>query len=707
MPKSIEPIIQPQSIAVVGASNRQGSVGYAVFNNIMKAEFQGIVYPVNPNARSVCTVKAYPSLSAIGDQIDLAIIIVPSSQVANVLQEAGEQGIKGAIIISAGFREIGGKGIELEQQILEIANQYNIRMIGPNCLGVVNNNSSIQLNASFAQKTPKPGRLAFISQSGALCTSVLEYADSRNIGFSKFISFGNKADVNEIDLLRYLKDDPDTDVILMYLEDISHGREFLEVAREITWKAKKPILAIKSGSSEEGARAAASHTGSLAGSDKAYDAIFLQSGIQRVEEVSELFNHAVAFAMQPIPKSNRIAIVTNAGGPGIMATDAAIRHNLQIAKLSDDTKEKLKKVLPPTASLNNPVDIIGDADSKRYDAAIQHVIADENVDGLIIILSPQAISKPLDIAKIVPSAVKGITKPVLSSFMGLLDNADGGHYLEKNGFPNFAFPESAVRSMAAMIRFGDSMSLLNREYQSFKVNQDAVSQKIKTYLSNKQSHYLPQKEANEILKEYGFSILNSVLVNDVSLLDKAIETIGFPVAMKISSPDIVHKFEAGGVFLKIKTKKEAQNTFHKIIDNAKKYKANARIQGVLVEKMAKSGIEVILGATRDPKFGPICMFGLGGTFVESIKDVTFRIAPMWISSAERMIKTIKLYSVLKGVRGAPPSDIQAIKECILRLSQLVSTHPEISEMDINPLIVYPEGQGCVVADSRILLKKLS
>ena len=705
MKKNIESIIDPRSIAVVGATNRPGSVGLAVFRNLLGAEYQGVLYPVNPKAAWVQSVKAYPGLMDIPDEVDLAVIIVPSKVVPSVLKEAGLKGIKGLIVITAGFKEIGGDGIKLEEDIKEVARQYDISMIGPNCLGVINNNPDVCMNASFATKMPGIGNIAFISQSGALCTAVLDYAEGRDIGFSKVIGFGNKADVNEIDLLRYLKDDPDTDVILMYLEDITHGREFLEVAREITWQSHKPMLAIKSGRSAEGARAAASHTGSLAGSDSTYDAIFYQSGILRVESIKDLFDYAIAFAEQPPPKSNRIAIITNAGGPGIMATDAAIRHQLEIAELSEETKQKLKEDLPPTANINNPVDVIGDATHERYEAAIRHVLMDDNVDGAIIILTPQAMTDVLETAKIVPRVAKDIDKPVLCSFMGIVDVSEGIDYLDKNGIPNYAFPEAAVRSMAVMSFYGQLLGLDKREIRRMEVDVDTATAVIESKLAEAQSHYMPEKEANDILQCYGFPVLKSILIKDVSEVDQACDKITFPVAMKICSPDIVHKFDAGGVRLKIKTKEQACKAFEQIIANAKKYKPDAKIDGVIIERMAKRGVEVILGAVRDPKFGPICMFGLGGTFVEAMKDVTFRLAPMWEISAEIMIKTIKAYTILQGVRGEPPCDVDAIKDCILRLSQMLTDHPEIAELDINPLIVYPEGQGCIVADSRILLSK--
>ena len=696
--------MNPTSIAVVGATNRPGSVGLAVFRNILSAGFEGVLYPVNLKAKSVQSVKAYPSLAEIPDEVDLAVIIVPAEVVCSVLEEAGQKQVKGAIVISAGFKEVGGRGVELENCVKEVVRKYDIRLVGPNCLGVINNNKNVRMNASFATKMPRAGNVAFISQSGALCTAVLDYAEGRDIGFSKFVSFGNKADVNEIDLLHYLKDDPDTGVILMYLEDITHGRAFLETAREITWQAHKPMLAVKSGISPEGARAAASHTGVLAGSDSAYEALFRQSGILRVEGVAELFNLALAFAKQPIPKGNRIAIVTNAGGPGIMATDAAVRHNLEIATLSEETKQKLKNELPPTASIENPVDVIGDATHERYEAAIRHILMDENVDGAIVILSPQAMTDILETAEIVPRVTKDTNKPVLCSFMGIVDVSEGIRYLEEHGIPNYAFPEAAVRSMASMAFYGGLLSLERRQVRRVAADRETATMLIKKKLAHKKRYYMSEREANEILQCYGFPVLKSILVKDLSQVDEAVEEFIFPLAMKISSPDIVHKFDVGGVRLKIKTKEEARKVFEEIIENAKKVNPSAQIDGVIIERMAKRGVEVILGAVRDPKFGAICMFGLGGTLVEAMKDVTFRLAPMWEISAEIMIRTIKTYGILKGVRGAWPCDIDAIKDCILRLSQMVTEHPEIAELDINPLIVYPQRKGCVVADSRILLK---
>jgi acetyltransferase len=703
--KDINAIINPKSIAVVGATNRPGSVGLAVFSNILNGDYQGVLYPVHPTAKSVRGVRAYPRLTDVPDDIDLAVVIVPAEAVLSVTEDAAKKGVKGIIVISAGFKEVGVHGRELESRLLTVVETHGLRLIGPNCLGIINTNESVRLNASFARKMPAKGNIAFISQSGALCTAVLDFAEGEGIGFSKFISFGNKADVDETDLLRYLKDDPDTSVILMYLEDITDGRGFIETAREITWGAAKPILAIKSGRTPDGARAASSHTGSLAGSDLAYDAIFLQTGIQRVEGTEQLFHYAAAFAKQPVPKGKRVAIITNAGGPGIMTTDAAVRYGLTLASLSEDTKNKLKRHLPPAANINNPVDLIGDATHERYEAAIRDILMDDGVDGAIVILTPQAMSNIMETAEIVPRVAQNIDKPILCSFMGVVDVSQGVRYLEQHGIPNYAFPEEAARAMAAMERFGNRLRLQKREVRRVAADSETATQIINRKLANQQRYFMPEKEANEILQCYGFPVLKSVLISKPSEIQSALEETGLPAAMKIYSPDIIHKFEAGGVRLKIKTLEEAKEAFDQIIEDVKRHNPSAEIRGILVQKMARGGIEVILGATRDPKFGPICMFGLGGTYVEALKDVTFRLAPMWEITAERMIRSIKAYSILQGIRGIPPSDIDAIKDCILRLSQMVSEHPEIAELDINPLIVYPAGKGCVVADSRILLKQ--
>ncbi|MCX5878458.1 MAG: acetate--CoA ligase family protein [Deltaproteobacteria bacterium] len=704
----IEYILSPKSIAIVGASNRPGSLGLAIFRNLLEAAYQGILYPVNPKAKSIQGVKAYPNLVDIPDEVDMAVLIVPSEQVESVIELAARKGIKGVIVITAGFKEIGGQGVELEKKVQAMAKAHGIRMLGPNCLGVINTNKDVRMNATFSRLMPKPGNIALVSQSGAMCVAILDFAEGRNMGFSKFVSIGNKADVNEVDLLRYLRDDPDTKVIIMYLEDITDGHAFIEAARDITLVAGKPILALKAGRSPEGARAAASHTGSMAGSDTAYDAIFMQGGIQRVEGVSELFNYALAFSTQPLPKGSRIAIVTNSGGPGIMATDALIRPGITMAQLSEETKKKLREKLPPTASVNNPVDVIGDADAKRYEAAIRYTLEDENVDGAIVILAPAATTEIMETAQILPRVAKDIDKPILSSFMGLVDVSEGVRYLEQNGIPNYVFPEEASRTMAAMIKYSENMKPhegRRREIFRLLEDQEKAAAVIAAKLSGRKEYFMTEKEAHELLMCYGFPLLKSRLVRDPSELASAIEEVGFPAVMKLDSPDILHKSDAGGVRLGIKSQEQAEKTFHEIIASAKRYRPSALIRGILLQQMAREGVEVILGSTRDPRFGPICMFGLGGIFVEALRDVTFRLAPMWETSAEIMVRSIRAYRVLQGIRGKPAADIKAAKLSILRLSAMVANHPEIAELDINPLILYPEGEGCVVADARIILSR--
>ncbi|MBW2307376.1 MAG: acetate--CoA ligase family protein [Deltaproteobacteria bacterium] len=707
MERDINAIMGPRSIAIVGASSRKGSVGNDVFRNVVNAEFQGVVYPVNPRAQYINSVPCYQSLADISGPVDLGIIIVPARSVPQVIEEAAQKGVKGLIIISAGFKEIGGEGAELENRVRNLVRKHGIPLIGPNCLGVINTHETVSMNASFSRWMPLPGNIAFISQSGALCTAVLDFAGGRKIGFSKFVSFGNKADINEIDLLEYLGNDPYTDVILMYLEDITDGRKFIEKASRITWEFEKPILALKSGRSEEGARAASSHTGSLAGSDAVYDAIFYQSGIQRLETIEELFDCANAFSTQSMPRGRKVAIITNAGGPGIMATDASIRHGLQLASLTAKTTELLQRSLPPTANIQNPVDIIGDAKHDRYEAAIRAVLMDKNVDCAVIILTPQSMTDIMETAEIIPRVTSGVAKPVTCSFMGVVDVSKGVEYLETHGIPNYPFPEAAVRSLASMCRFTEILNIPHREFEGLPVDREKAERLIQRFSGDHDYRYLMEFEANQLLEMYGFPILPSRLIHNPSQLKEVLRELKPPVAMKISSPDIVHKFDVGGIKLNIRTEYQARKAYETIVGNIRERHPDARIHGIFVQKMANKGIEVILGSKRDRKFGALCMFGLGGTLVEIFKDVSFRLAPMWRASAEVMVRSVKSHELLKGYRGQPAADIRAIEDCILRLSQLVSNHQEIDELDINPLIVYPEGKGCVVADSRILLKRPS
>ena len=703
----LQKIFYPESIAVVGASTRPGTVGNDIFRNLLYAEFNGSVYPVNPKAKGICGVHCYTSLSDIPSTIDLAVLIIPAAAILVAAQQAIEKGVKGLVVISAGFKEVGPQGAELEGKLRDLVQAAGVPLIGPNCLGIINTDPTVSMNAAFGRKMPNPGNLAFLSQSGALCTSVLDYAEERQMGFSKFISFGNKADVNEIDLLGYLAKDEKTQVIAMYLEDISDGRRFIETCDEIFWKTHKPMLCLKSGRSPEGAKAVSSHTGSLAGSDSVYDALLMQSGVQRVDTIAELFDNAALYCAQPLPRGNRVAIITNAGGPGIMATDAAVRHGLKLAELSEATKATLKKSLPVTASLRNPIDVIGDARSDRYKATVRTVLEDENVDMGMVILTPQSMTEIEETAAVVPEAVKGINKTVVCSFMGAKDVAPGVAILRSAGIPNYHFPEDGIKSLAAADRLVTLHEIPRREIPSFTdLDLEGAKKIITQALDGHSQQYLTQAECRPLFACYKLPILKSGVAASAEEAAKIAESFGVPVVMKVMSTDVIHKFDAGGVILNVHGAEEATAAYKKIHTNVKKAVPNATIQGILIEEMARKGVEVILGASRDARFGPLMMFGLGGTLVEVLKDVAFRLAPMWQISAERMVRQIRSFQVLDGFRGTPPSDIHAIVDTMLRLSAMVCNHPEISELDINPLIVHANGQGCSVADGRVMLRKV-
>ena len=702
----LRPILEPQSVAVIGASRQPGTVGYAVLSNLLMGQYTGVVYPVNPKAKAICGVRAYSSILEIPDPVDLAVVIVRASLVPQVLEECGQKGIKGAIVISAGFKETGPEGAKLEAQVREIAHNYGIALVGPNCLGVINTDPNYRLNASFAKEMPLPGNIAFISQSGALCTAVLDYAKGQGIGFSKVISLGNKADVNENDFLAYLWQDPHTQVILLYVEELTEGRRFLQLAREITGEGngRKPILALKAGRTPAGARAVASHTGSLAGSDEVYEALFAQAGVLRADTVEDLFEYAIAFANQPLPNGRRTVIITNAGGPGIMATDACVRYGLELAQLSEKTLEKLREKLPPHASLQNPIDLIGDAQHDRYEAALDAVLDDSNVDAVIVLLTPQAMTDIENIARVIVQESKRRAKPILACFMGLVDISAGVNILKENGVPCYSFPEDAVRALAAMVRYVDWVRRPRTGFKLFPVD----TERARNLLSEapvSEHGFVPEEVAFQVLEAYGFPVLPWGVAKTAEEAVSVARQIGYPVVLKVLSPDVVHKFDVGGVQLNLNSDSDVRQAFDKIINSVKQHLPEARIEGVIVQAMAKKGREVILGLKRDPQFGPILMFGLGGIYVEILRDVTFRFAPVRELGAYRMVRDIRTYKLLEGVRGEPPADIDKIVECIERLSQLAIEQDLIEELDINPLIVYPQGEGAVVVDVRIMVRR--
>jgi acetyltransferase len=701
--QNIVKIFNPKSIAVVGTNNVKGTVPYDILFNILKTEFTGVVFPVSPGEKSICSVKAYKYVLDITDPIDLAIIVFPSMVCHLALEQCGQKGIKGVVIISAGFKEVGEKGLEREKQLLKIAEKYDISIIGPNCLGIINTDPLVNLNASFARKMPEQGNIGFLSQSGALCTAVLDYALAKHIGFSKFISFGNKADISEIDLIYYLMEDDKTRVILLYLEEVTDGRALMQAARDVTRLSGKPVLLIKSGRTEAGASAAASHTGSLAGDDEIYDAAFKQAGIIRCINIEEMFNIAMAFAYQPAPKSNKVAIITNAGGPGVLTTDAAIHDGLKLATFSEATTNELRKCLPANANIRNPVDVVGDAHADRYNIAMNGAFREDDVDAVFVILTPQSMTDIETIAREVVKVSKQYTKPVYASFMGEADVAVGVDILLRNKIPHYILPESMCRSFSRVYSFYRD---LDKDPHPQHIYTDIDKKTVHSVLDDAISNnhlYLPEDEAGKILKLYGLPVVSSGLATSPDEASFVAEKIGFPVVMKIVSDDIIHKSEVNGVVLSVNSGEEARRTYTAIIEKVLQIKPEARIKGIQISKMILSGEEVILGIKRDPSFGPVIMFGLGGLYVEVFKDVSFRVAPIDEIIADSMIKQIKSFKILNGIRGRVPRDITAIRECLIRLSQLALECPQIKELDINPLIVLEDTRGCYVADARIML----
>lgn len=701
--ENMQAFFAPRSVAVIGASTRPGSVGRAVFANILLHGYSGVVYPVNPKATSILAVKTYPSVLEIPDEVDLAVIVVPSGGIPQVLEECGQKGIKGSVVISAGFKELGSEGARREQAVLEAARKFGIALVGPNCLGIINADPRVSLNASFARRMPLPGNIALISQSGAIGVAALEYAQAEHIGLSKFVSVGNKADVNENDLLAYLKDDPETDVILLYLEDLTDPKGFIELARVIS--KEKPLLAIKAGRTEEGAKAASSHTGALAGSDEAYDSLFAQCGVLRVESLEELFGYAMAFATQPLPKGNRVAIVTNAGGPGIMTTDASIRHGLSLASFQEATRRKLEAALPPAANVHNPVDVMGDAGEDRYAVALDAVLADEGVDGAIVVSTPQIMTDLPAIASTVAELAPKHGKPILVSLISTGESMERAlSRLAAAHLPHYRFPTDAARALAVMARYAWWVHRPQAKLKTFgDVDREAVSRVLER-AGREGRAFLPEPEAYEILTAYRFPVLPFRWAHNENEAVQAATVIGYPVVMKIVSPDVPHKIDVGGVRLNLANDDEVRQAYEGILSAVKAGRPGARQQGVVVQKMIKGGKETILGMKRDPHFGPLLLFGLGGTYVEILRDVTVRVAPITELDAQQMVQQLKGSPILSGYRGEPPSDLEAILECLERLSQLALDFPTLHELDINPLVVFSEGHGAAVIDARIFIQ---
>ncbi len=698
----LEHFFQPSSIAVVGASRTPGKVGHDTLKNLIDAGFEGPIYPVNPKADEVLGLKCYADLKAIGKGIDLAVIAIPSKFVPDVIGQCAAVGCSSVIVISAGFQEAGEEGARLQAELRRRCAEHGVRCIGPNCLGVIS--PSTGLNASFSATMPPAGNVSFFSQSGAVGTAVLDVFAGENVGISRFVSYGNKADVDESDLIKALGEDESTEVILGYVESISDGAKFMSAAGRVT--KKKPVVVLKSGRTAAGARAASSHTGSLAGADVAYEAAFAQCGVVRARNVTTFFDFALGFSRQGPPKGNRVAIVTNAGGPGILTTDAIESCALTMAALAEKTESYLASRLPPAANIHNPIDVLGDAKAAMYRVAIEAAIGDENVDALLVILTPQTTTEVETTAEAIGELAAGTEKPVLACFMGSLSTGEGCEILDRMSVPNYIHPERAVTALDAMYRFRTWTEATPQEPPAFEFDEAAIEQ-VLGEAAERGMTTIGERHAGRLVEACGLPLPESVLAEGADAAVRAAAQIGYPVVMKVSSDDILHKSDAGGVKVGLADETQVRAAYDEIMEGARAYKADAAIDGVLVQQMVTGGTEVIVGMSRDPQFGPLVMFGLGGIYVELLKDVAFRVAPLTAEDAREMIDEIKGSDMLKGFRGREPGDLDALADCILRVSYLAARFPQLTECDLNPLLVFPRGQGVMALDARFALEGLS
>ena len=699
---SIEAFFNPKSVAVVGASRQKGKVGHEIVASLIAGGFKGNIYPVNPKADEVESLRCYPDLKSIGSVPDLVVIVVPAKVVPAVMTECAGTGVKSVIIITAGFKEVGAEGRELEQSVLRIAKNAKIRILGPNCLGIMAPGS--RLNASFGGDLPRIGHIGYVSQSGALMAAILDMAKANDIGFSALVSIGNKVDIDELDIIKALGRDEDTRVIAGYLESITSGDDFVRQAERIS--QKKPILLIKSGGTGAGAEAASSHTGSLAGSETAYDVGFDRSGIIRCDSIKTQFDYAQAFVNQSLPSGPSIAVITNAGGPGIMAADAIERRGLTFAKLSDETINRLAEHLPPAANVNNPIDVLGDALPDRYEFALDIVLDDPGVNTVMVLLTPQAMTDCAGTAEaIVETASEKPGKPVLACFLGGQKITEAVRILRRGKIPQYDSPESAVATIEVMNKYACWRSRPKRVIKLFSVNRRKVEHIIDRHL-RQGVREIPEMESKEILEAYGFVTPKGTVAMTAEQAANIADQLSYPVVMKIWSPDILHKSDVGGVRIGLNNPQQVMDAFDLMMYRIPKKAPGADILGVLVQEMCTSGREVILGMNRDPHFGPLLMFGMGGVTVEVLKDVAFYLAPITASEAKEMLVRTKTYQILKGFRGKEGVDIDAIAEGLQRLSQLVTAFPQIQEMDINPFVVGHEGTTPIAVDARISVEKI-
>ncbi len=698
----LQALFRPKSVAIIGASRTPGKVGHIIAKNTIESGFEGGIYPINPRAEEILGLKCYASILDVPEAVDLAVIAIPAKHVLQAAEECGRKGVKGLIVISAGFKEIGHEGAILEKKLVEIGRKYDMRIQGPNCLGLIDTRTPV--NLSFAAGMPKEGKIGFISQSGALGTAVLDWTLKEEIGFHSFVSLGNKADLDEVDFIEAMGEEDQVSVILLYLESIEKGRRFLEVASRVV--EEKPVIILKGGTSTAGARAAGSHTGALVGSFLAYKTAFDKAGVILAENIEELFNFGLAFTEQPIPKSEGIAIVTNAGGPGILATDLSEKLGLRLAALSSETRNQLREKLPPAAAIGNPVDVLGDAKADRYRYAIERVLKDGPVNAVVVILTPQAMTESMATAQaLVEIREQDSGKPLVAVFMGGESVEEARNHLKRNGILCYDFPDDAIRTISALYTYARFLKEPENPPVRFR---DVNPQRVREILDSVRKDrrvVLLSNEAADVVEAYGIQAPESKVAKTAEEAAEYAEELGFPVVLRVVSPDILHKTDVGGVVLNLKTTDDVRNAYDGILTGVARFMPRARIHGVMVYHMVPRGREMIIGMSQDVQFGPLVMFGLGGIYVNFLKDVSFRLAPLSEPEAREMMEETKAYALLKGIRGEPPSDTEALKNTILRVGQLVWDFPEIVEMDINPVIVYGWGEGCIALDVKMTLTK--
>ncbi len=699
MNSSLTPFFKPQGVAILGASSKPNKLSYGILENLLKYNYQGGIYPVNPNAQEILGVKVYPELAQVPDPVDLAVIVLPVGMTLDTMQACAQRGIKAVIIITGGFREVGGEGAEIERKTLAFARKHGMRVIGPNCVGTMDMRSG--LNTTFIKGMPPRGPIAFISQSGAVCGGVVDLILESEVGFSHFASLGNEMDVSEADMLAYFGDDPDVKVIAVYLEGVQNGARFIEEARRVS--RIKPIVMLKAGRNNAGARAVSSHTGSLAGSYAAYQAVFSQTGVLEVETLAELFNVAWALGTQKLPEGKRVAIATNAGGAAALLADNLSANGAELAELSADTQTRLRSKLNPSAQVANPVDILGGAEPADYLWSLEQMMRDENVDVLAPVLVPQALVDPLGVAQAWAQAAGQTDKTMLTCLMGERSVRAARAFLNRTGVPVYQFPDQVGPVLRAMRAYGEYLRKpIYKPVEPKKADKNVVCTILKT---NTGKAALGEFETRDLLEAYGIPNVPGGLAENAQQAVEIAEKVGFPVALKIVAEGVLHKSDAGGIILNLGDKVSVSAGFKQLLSRIRAQFPEASITGAMVEKMAPKGLEVIVGMRRDPTFGPMMMFGMGGTLVEQLKDISFRVAPLSAEDINEMVDSTIAGKLLKGVRGSTLADIEAVQAVIAALSQLALDFPEIEEIEINPLVVYPQGQGALALDSRTVLRQ--